>query len=415
MRILLASDYYPPSIGGAQVQTQLLARAFRSRGHEVAVATAWQSNAPAFEDDDGISIHRLRQMRTIPGLSRSRSLHHQPPFPDPVTAISLRRLIARFNPDLVHSYGWMSYSVAAALIGSRIPMLITARDYGYSCANRTLMRDGEECDGPGLVKCVGCAGRNYGRPKGWIAALGVSLSSPLLRRKVSGVHSVSSYVRQIVQRDFLDEGSERTSGHVIHDVIGSVSDPGPEAVAAVEEPGHLPSEPFILFVGAFRKIKGLPELLAAYQLLDPAPPLVLIGTIEPDSPTEFPPGVRLLLDQPHEAVLATASSPRCLFGVMPSRFPEPFGTVVCEVMSSGKPVIGTTPGGHTDMIVDGETGILVPRGDVQALAAAMQELIDDAAKRERFGNASRERARQFTAEVSIPRLEGLYEQLVTNR
>ena len=260
VRILLASDYYPPSIGGAQVQTQLLARAFRSRGHEVAVATAWQSNAPGIEDDDGISIHRLRQVRTIPipGLSRSRSLHHQPPFPDPVTAFSLRRLIGRFNPDLVHSYGWMSYSVAAALIGSRIPMLITARDYGYSCANRTLMRDGEECDGPGLLKCVGCAGRNYGRPKGWVAALGVNFSSPLLRRKVSGVHSVSSYVRSIVRRDFLDEDSASSSGHVIHDVIGSVSDSGPDAAAAAEEPGHLPSEPFILFVGAFRKIKGVP-------------------------------------------------------------------------------------------------------------------------------------------------------------
>jgi glycosyltransferase involved in cell wall biosynthesis len=44
----------------------------------------------------------------------------------------------------------------------------------------------------------------------------------------------------------------------------------------------------------------------------------------------------------------------------------------------------------------------------------MQSLIDDPAKRERFGKASRERARQFTAEVSIPRLERLYEQLVTH-
>jgi glycosyltransferase involved in cell wall biosynthesis len=409
----LASDYYPPFIGGAQIQTQLLARAFRSRGHAVAVATAWQNNVPSFEDDDGISINRLRQVRTIPGLTRARFQHHQPPFPDPVTAISLRRLIARFNPDVVHSYGWMSYSVSAALLGTRIPMLITARDYGYSCANRTLMRDGEECDGPGLLKCVGCAGRNYGRPKGWIAALGVRASSPLLRRKVSGVHSVSSYVREIVRRDFLDEDS-MSSGHVIHDVIGSVPDSHADGVALADEPDGLPSEPFILFVGAFRRIKGVFELLAAYQLLDPAPPLVMIGTLEPDSPTEFPPGVHLLLDLPHEAVLAAASSSRCLFGVMPSRFPEPFGTVVCEVMSSGKPVIGTIPGGHSDMIEDGETGLLVPRGDVQALAEAMQSLIDDPAKRERFGKASRERARQFTAEVSIPRLERLYEQLVTH-
>jgi glycosyltransferase involved in cell wall biosynthesis len=418
LRILLVTDYYPPYIGGAQIQTHLLARKLHERGHRIAVATAWQNDLPAFEDQDGISIHRLRQLRTFPVLARKRFQHHQPPFPDPVTTLALRRVIARFKPDVVHSYGWISYSAAAALLGKDIPLLITARDYGYSCANRTLIRDGRDCSGPRFFKCVACAGRHYGRPKGWIAALGVFVSRPLLRRKTGGVHSVSTYVRDIIRRDFLDERNSSTTGQVIHDVIGSVPVEPPEDPDESQRfqiLDELPEEPFMLFVGALRRVKGVRELLAAYELLEQPPPLVLIGTIESDSPTEFPGGVRVLTDVPHEAVLAAAASSRCLFGVMPSLLPEPFGTVVCEVMSRGKPVIGTEPGGHTDMIVNGESGLLVPRGDVRALAAAMDLLIADPELRERLGHAARRRGMQFTAEVSLPRIERLYNQLIARR
>jgi glycosyltransferase involved in cell wall biosynthesis len=417
MRILLVSDYYPPFIGGAQVQTQLLARKFRERGHDVAVATAWQNDLPVRDEDDGISIYRLRQFRTLPGLAQRRFQHHQPPFPDPVTALLLRRVIREFRPDVVHSYGWISYSAAAALLGKDIPLLITARDYGYSCANRTMLHDGADCSGPDLRKCLGCAGRHYGRPKGWIAAGGVFVSRPLLVRKTSAVHSVSSYVRGIVRRDFISDRIAKGSGQVIHDVIGSVPemDELSNETAGYPELAQLPAEPFMLFIGALRRVKGIEQLLAAYESLSDPPPLVLIGTMEPDSPKEFPPGVILLRDVSHPAVMAAAASPRCMFGVMPSLLPEPFGTVVCEVMSQGKPVIGTYPGGHTDMIVDHENGLLVPRGDAAALARAMQELISDPEMRGRFGAASRERSRKFTADVSIPRLERLYSQIIEQR
>jgi glycosyltransferase involved in cell wall biosynthesis len=82
-------------------------------------------------------------------------------------------------------------------------------------------------------------------------------------------------------------------------------------------------------------------------------------------------------------------------------------------MSRGKPVIGTKPGGHTDLIIDGETGLVVPAGDVPALARAMGTLIADEARRERLGQAAGVHARRFMPEVSIPLIEGLYEEIVT--
>jgi glycosyltransferase involved in cell wall biosynthesis len=154
----------------------------------------------------------------------------------------------------------------------------------------------------------------------------------------------------------------------------------------------------------------LEQLLAAYEKLDAPPPLVLIGTKEHDTPREFPRGVVVLENFPHKAVMAAWY--RALFGVIPSLWPEPLGSVVYEGMSRGKAMIGTTPGGHTDMIIDHKTGLLVPQGDTDALANAMRELLDHPGLREQLGEAARERAQLFTAAVVVPRFEQLYHQLV---
>jgi glycosyltransferase involved in cell wall biosynthesis len=416
LRILLASDHYPPFIGGAHRQTQLLGQELSRRGHHVEVATVWHPGLPAEEEEAGLRVHRFRQLRTVGhGAQGEIRQRYQPPFPDPVTAWGLRRLIGRLQPDLVHAYGWFSYSVAAALVGKSIPLLISARDYAYGCPARTLVyRNEAPCSGPEPVKCLDCAGHYYGAPRGWVAVLGVAAGDALLRRKVQGVHSISSYVQAMVRRDFL----RGDTAPVVEAIIPSFRENDQE-VAFGSDPvvrtylDRLPVTPFILFVGALRRVKGIDQLLAAYTRLPSPPPLVLIGTYESDSPANFPPGVHVLADVPHRAVMAAWD--RAAFGVVPSLWPEPLGSVVYEGMSRGKAVIGTTPGGHTDMIAHNQTGLLVPPGDVDALAAAMQRLIEDPARCAQFGHAGRLRARQFTAAVNVPRFEQLYRQLLEGK
>jgi glycosyltransferase involved in cell wall biosynthesis len=102
---------------------------------------------------------------------------------------------------------------------------------------------------------------------------------------------------------------------------------------------------------------------------------------------------------------------RALFGVAPSVWPEPLGNVIHEGMSSGRPVIGTVPGGQTEMIVHNENGLLVPSGSVDALAAAMQRLIDDSALRQRLGDAALRDAERFTKARQLPRFVAMLDSV----
>ncbi len=83
--------------------------------------------------------------------------------------------------------------------------------------------------------------------------------------------------------------------------------------------------------------------------------------------------------------------------VLPS-LAEPFGLVLLEAMALGRPVVATRAGGPLEIVVDGETGFLVPPSSPEALADAMERLIVDPAARRRLGDNGHARFEQrFTA------------------
>lgn len=374
------------------------------------VATAWQRNAPAFEYEGPVEVHRLRGLVSRVGmLSADPYRYTPPPFPDPEVVYRLRRLIRRFRPEIVHSYGWLSYSVIAAMRGSSIPVLLSARDYGYVCAVRTLVRQGvkkgELCSGPAYRKCLECAGAFYGQPKGTAAVLGVLSERFLLRRRMGGLHSPSRFAQRMMHQHL---GIPKDD---IPDVVlpsfraAGPSGPPDEAVLS-----QLPEERFILFVGSFSRIKGDQLLIEAYSRLDSPPPLVMIGRRVPEPLPTFPDGVTPLFDVPHDTVMAAWE--RALFGVFPSVVPETFGNVVHEAMSCGRTVIGARPGGHEDIIEDGVSGLLVAAGDTDALAAALRLLLDDPDLRARMELAAVVRAQAFTSEAVMSAMQETYHRVI---
>lgn len=99
----------------------------------------------------------------------------------------------------------------------------------------------------------------------------------------------------------------------------------------------------------------------------------------------------------------------------PNTGPEPFGIGYVEALYAGLPVVGTRMGGAAEIVTD-ECGILVPPGDVGALADALGRLVDDDGLRERLGSAAPARALALCDPAAVlGRLDGLLGELTARR
>ncbi len=98
--------------------------------------------------------------------------------------------------------------------------------------------------------------------------------------------------------------------------------------------------------------------------------------------------------------------------VVPSVWDEPFGTVACEAMAAGRPVIASRAGGLSETVVDHETGFLVKPGDIADLARALHAAVADNALRQRLGAGALERASLFSWNVAGQRIQDIYQQLL---
>ncbi|MCJ7486181.1 MAG: N-acetyl-alpha-D-glucosaminyl L-malate synthase BshA, partial [Candidatus Aminicenantes bacterium] len=92
---------------------------------------------------------------------------------------------------------------------------------------------------------------------------------------------------------------------------------------------------------------------------------------------------------------------------------ESFGLTALEAMNCGVPVVASNIGGLPEVIVHGETGYLLPVGDVEGMAAKAVEILSDPARLSLFRAQARRRAEQhFNAENIIPQYEAFYEELL---
>ncbi len=107
---------------------------------------------------------------------------------------------------------------------------------------------------------------------------------------------------------------------------------------------------------------------------------------------------------------------RAAIFVQPSVRPEPFGLALVDAMASGVASIATDAGGPQDIIQHGRTGLLVPMGDVDALADALEALAKDDGLRERLGAQGAEDVRRrFSEEASASQVAREYERLLISR
>jgi glycosyltransferase involved in cell wall biosynthesis len=178
--------------------------------------------------------------------------------------------------------------------------------------------------------------------------------------------------------------------------------------------GYEGSEPRLLCVGRLIPIKGHLVLLRALaQARSRVPGLGLDvagrGPLEPAlkeyaRELGIDDAVRFLgFVAPVQAAVEDAA-----IVVVPS-LGEGFGMVALEAMERGRPVIASAVGGLPEIVADGETGLVVPAGDAEALADAIVGLARDLERAAQMGRAGRARAlAEFTPERSVERIEELY-------
>lgn len=168
--------------------------------------------------------------------------------------------------------------------------------------------------------------------------------------------------------------------------------------------------PYVLFVGRISEQKGIFHLLEAAASFPEGVQLVLCAST-PDTPglesrlaaqVAGQPRVRWINAMlPREDVVQLYS--HALLFVCPSVY-EPFGLINLEAMACGTPVVASRVGGIPEVVVDDETGWLVPPADPVALAAAVRRLLADPERAAAFGRAGRQRVE---AEFSWDRIAAL--------
>jgi starch synthase len=212
------------------------------------------------------------------------------------------------------------------------------------------------------------------------------------------------------------------------------------ATDVLERYGVDPTRPIVLFVGRITRQKGVGHLARAVRLFDPAAQVVLCAGA-PDTP-EIGAEVATLVEQARaergdviwiSGMLSVREKIQLLSHatvfVCPSIY-EPLGIVNLEAMACGAAVVATRTGGIPEVVVDGETGLLVPfevgdpatrePADPSAFATAIAErvnaLLADPDRSRAFGLAGRERAvSAFSWGAIADQVTRLYNELASNR
>jgi glycosyltransferase involved in cell wall biosynthesis len=290
----------------------------------------------------------------------------------------LARLLRAGHTDLVHTHGHLGVNVVGRL---------AARLAGAAVISHMHIENAFR-HGPGR-------------------RLQVLLDNATARLCVAIV-AVSDATRSSLERQGYPRSKLRT--------VRNGVDPSPPV-----EPVALAPRPTVLEVARLAEVKGQHTLLRALTRVDAH--AVLVGRdLEQDGAY-----ARMLEDEAERLGVADRvvfAGPRddvpallagCDVFCLPSSA-EGLPVVVLEAMAAARPVVASAVGGTPEAVVDGETGVLVPPGDADALAAALADVLADPARARTLGEAGRERVlREFSAQRATERILDLYNSVSTMR
>jgi len=377
VRVDILSREYPPQIyGGAGVHVAELVSALRARGDIDARVRCF--GGP--RDEVGTTGYA-----DLAPLSSANAAIQ-------ALGVDLAMAADCIGADLVHSHTWY------ANMGGHLASLLAGVPHVVSAHSLEPMR-------PWKAEQLGG---------------GYAVSSWAERTAYEGaaaVIAVSAGMRQDVLSAYPSVDPAKV--HVVHNGIDSQlwqRDSSAEALEVVRRHGVDPNRPSVVFVGRITRQKGLPYLLRAAAQLPPDVQLVLCAGA-PDTPEinaevgaliaelrKGRDGVVWIAEMAAKAEIIALLSAATVFAC-PSVY-EPLGIVNLEAMACEVAVVATATGGIPEVVVDGETGWLVPIEQVadgsgipvdpdrfvSDLAGALNQALSDPERARRFGQAGRRRA-----------------------
>ncbi len=374
--------------GGAERMIWETRGGLRARGHEALLFTSTARPLPLTVQADATCFGTLGAPRRV-----LQALN-------PHAVWRLHGLLRAFRPDVVHVKMFLTQLSPLILPLLRpVPSLLHLVNYDQICPLTTkTLPDGRPCTATPGMAC----GRS-----GCLSWTGVARAA--LQRRLT---DLSVFDRVVANSRWV---AERLRAEGVR-VDGWL--PNGVPVRAARPP--LGDRPVVGFAGRLVPKKGVDVLLRAMVAVRARVPdavLVVAGDGPERSRLEafgrslgIDGAVKFLghLDRDRvEDALSTV-----WVQAVPSIWEEPFGLVAAEAMMRGTAVVATDSGGLCEQVVDGETGLLVPAGDVRGLADALERMLRDRALAERLGAAGRQRALGcFTEDRHVDRLVELYEEV----
>jgi len=446
LKILFVVHGFPPQdLAGTEVHTLTVAAGLKNRGHHVRVfhrhaapeVPEYRVEAGEFE---GVPVYRLANNFSYRGIEETYENRH--------VEERFHEVLARERPDVVHFQHCLHTSVSLISLCEDlgIPTVVTLNDYWFVCPTvQMILPDRSLCrvKRAGLA-CIRCA-RRTGRAVrsgqigvrllGPLAEIGPALYGALVRRFPRLRRDVFEDARALMRRPAVNLAHLRRAGRVlapsrflrrrylefgldreqiIYQRYGIHTERLRGAGKAARTGGLR-----VAFIGSFVWYKGLHVLIEAFRGIRAEQAALTIHG-NPDAPPE----VRPYAD---ECRRLAAGSPVRFAGplpqadlreahrhidvlVVPSLWYENSPLVILEAQATGTPVITSDLGGMAEMVQDGVTGFLVPRGDAAALR---QRILELAADPDRTGSmAANIRAPKDVA-THLAELEVVYRQEIS--
>lgn len=381
MRILVAHNAYHYR-GGEDTVVDAELALLRRQGHEVC---AYRRDNAELEN-----ISRIKA-----GLSTLWSRQ---------TVEDVRRLHARFRPQLIHSHNTfplISPSLYAVARELHVPVVQTLHNFRLICPQAMLLRDGHSCtDCVGRLPWRGVVRRCYRRSFAQTAATAAMLS----------VHRVAGTWRRDVQRYIVVSQACRDLL-----AIGGLPIEKLRVKPNFVEPSGVPDwtqRTGGVFIGRLSQEKGVAALIEALQQVTG-----LSIDVYGDGP------MRDMVDRTLGLRYHGFRSPevlrervrRAAYVLVPSTGIESFGLVAIEAFACGTPVIASALGGLREIVTHGHDGLLVPPGDASALASALRHAESHPDDMMRMGmNAYQSYLARYTPERNYAMLMQIYHEAIAS-